>query len=80
MSWSIGKVDHGFDRTSTAELRERLAPLIRETQPYADRALRDLGGAQLLAEVEYRIRSAEGEVRHPFFKVLREGGGLQRIP
>jgi hypothetical protein len=32
-----GKVDHGFDKKSTAELRRRLMPLIRKTQPYAKR-------------------------------------------
>jgi bifunctional non-homologous end joining protein LigD len=26
----------------------------------------------LLAEIEYRAKSAEGKVRHPFFKELRE--------
>jgi bifunctional non-homologous end joining protein LigD len=30
-----GKVDHGFDKTSAADLRKRLKPLIRKTQPYA---------------------------------------------
>src|SRR5258707_1704947 len=28
---------------------------------------------ELLAEIEYRTKSAEGKVRHPFFKGLREG-------
>ena len=32
-----GKVDHGFDKISTAELRRRLEPLVRKTQPYAKR-------------------------------------------
>ncbi len=27
----------------------------------------------LLAEVEYRAKSAEGKLRHPFFKGIREG-------
>jgi hypothetical protein len=27
----------------------------------------------LLAEIEYRAKSAEGKVRHPFYKGLREG-------
>ena len=27
---------------------------------------------ELLAEIEYRTKSAEGKVRHPFFKGLRE--------
>ncbi len=30
-----GKVDHGFDKLSTADLEARLQPLIRKTQPYA---------------------------------------------
>jgi bifunctional non-homologous end joining protein LigD len=32
-----GKVDHGFDNASVANLRKRLTPLIRKTQPYAKR-------------------------------------------
>ncbi len=27
---------------------------------------------ELMAEIEYRAKSAEGKVRHPFFKGLRE--------
>jgi hypothetical protein len=27
----------------------------------------------VLAEIEYRAKSTEGKVRHPFFKGLREG-------
>ena len=70
-----GKVDHGFDETSAAELRRRLTPLIRKTQPYskkiAPRAI--WGEPELLAEIEYRAESAEGKVRHPFFKGLAGG-------
>jgi bifunctional non-homologous end joining protein LigD len=29
-----GKVDHGFDKASIADLRRRLTPLVRKTQPY----------------------------------------------
>ncbi|MGJ4953070.1 non-homologous end-joining DNA ligase [Bradyrhizobium sp. HKCCYLS20291] len=69
-----GKVDHGFDRNSADDLRNRLRPLIRETQPYAKRV--DHRGVwvepRLLAEIEYRTKSAEGKVRHPYFKGLRE--------
>src|SRR4051812_47717443 len=32
-----GKVDHGFDKRSSAELRKRLTPLIRKIQPYTKR-------------------------------------------
>ena len=69
-----GKIDHGFDKTSAAELRRRLTPLVRKTQPYAKRiAHRGIWvEPKLLAEIEYRAKSAEGKVRHPFFKGLRE--------
>ena len=55
-------------------LRARLTPLIRKTQPYSKRiAHRGIWvEPQLLAEIEYRAKSAEGKVRHPFFKGLRE--------
>jgi bifunctional non-homologous end joining protein LigD len=69
-----GKVDHGFDKTSAAELRRRLTPLIRKTQPYAKR-IAHMGiwvEPHLLVEIEYRAKSAEGKVRHPIFKGLRE--------
>jgi bifunctional non-homologous end joining protein LigD len=69
-----GKVDHGFDKSSAAELQKRLKPLIRPTQPYSKRiAHRGIWvEPKLLAEIEYRAKSAEGKVRHPFFKGLRE--------
>ncbi|MGX4803187.1 non-homologous end-joining DNA ligase [Bradyrhizobium guangdongense] len=69
-----GKVDHGFDKTSAAELQKRLQPLIRKTQPYAKRIAHKgiWVEPKLLAEIEYRAKSAEGKVRHPFFKGLRE--------
>ena len=51
-----------------------MAPLIRKTQPYTKRfAHRGISvKPELLAEIEYRAKSAEGKVRHPFFKGLRE--------
>jgi bifunctional non-homologous end joining protein LigD len=69
-----GKVDHGFDKVSVADLRKRLTPLIRKTQPYAKRIAHKgiWVEPELLAEIEYRAMSAEGKVRHPFFKGLRE--------
>ncbi len=69
-----GKVDHGFDKASAKLLRARLTPLIRKTQPYAKRiAQRGIWvEPQLMAEIEYRAKSAEGKVRHPFFKGIRE--------
>jgi len=69
-----GKVDHGFDTASAKELQARLKPLIRKTQPYAKKiAHRGIWvEPSLLAEIEYRAKSAEGKVRHPFFKGIRE--------
>jgi bifunctional non-homologous end joining protein LigD len=69
-----GKVDHGFTPETEKELRARLKPLVRRTQPYAKKiAHRGIWvEPSLLAEIEYRAKSAEGKVRHPFFKGLRE--------
>jgi bifunctional non-homologous end joining protein LigD len=69
-----GKVDHGFDDDIAKDLEARLKPLIRKTQPYAKRiAHRGIWvEPSLLAEIEYRAKSAEGKVRHPVFKGLRE--------
>ncbi len=69
-----GKVDHGFDKKSSTALRERLTPLIRKTQPYTKRIAHKgiWVEPELNAEIEYRAKSAEGKVRHPFFKGLRE--------
>jgi len=72
-----GKIDHGFDKTSAAELRKKLTPLIRKTQPYTKKIAHKgiWVEPELLAEVEYRTKSAEGKVRHPFFKGLRDDLG-----
>jgi bifunctional non-homologous end joining protein LigD len=69
-----GKVDHGFDRESAKALRDRLTRLIRQTQPCSKRiAHRGIWvEPKLLAEIEYRAKSAEGKVRHPFFKAVRK--------
>jgi bifunctional non-homologous end joining protein LigD len=69
-----GKVDHGFDNDIAKDLQARLKPLVRKTQPYSKRiAHRGIWvEPSLLAEIEYRAKSAEGKVRHPVFKGLRE--------
>jgi bifunctional non-homologous end joining protein LigD len=69
-----GKVDHGFDKVSAADLKKRLTPLVRKTQAFAKRIAHKgiWVEPKLLAEIEYRAKSAEGKVRHPFFKGLRE--------
>ncbi|MBX9645521.1 MAG: DNA ligase, partial [Xanthobacteraceae bacterium] len=69
-----GKVDHGFDKVSAADLKKRLTPLVRKTQAFSKRIAHKgiWVEPKLLAEIEYRAKSAEGKVRHPFFKGLRE--------
>jgi bifunctional non-homologous end joining protein LigD len=69
-----GKVDHGFTPDSAKELRARLTPLQRKTQPYAKKIAHRAFWVEpsLLAEIEYRAKSTEGKLRHPFFKGLRE--------
>ncbi|GIQ75573.1 non-homologous end-joining DNA ligase [Bradyrhizobium sp. RD5-C2] len=69
-----GKVDHGFDKASAADLRKRLTPLIRKTQPYTKRITHKAVWVEpdVLAEIEYRAKSADGKVRHPFFRGVRE--------
>ena len=69
-----GKVEHGFEDSMAKELQRRLKPLTRTTQPFAKR-IPNSGvwvEPRLLAEVEYRAKSANGHLRHPFFKGLRE--------
>lgn len=55
-------------------LRKRQTPLIRKTQPYAKKIAHRAHWIEptLLAEIEYRAKSAEGKVRHPLFRGLRE--------
>src|SRR3954463_3796166 len=67
-----GKVDHGFDAASAKDLQTRLKPLIRKTQPYTKKIAHRGIWVALLAEIEYRAKSAEGKVRHPVFKGLRD--------
>jgi bifunctional non-homologous end joining protein LigD len=69
-----GKVDNGFDTASAHDLQARLKPLIRKTQPYAKKIAHKAIWVEpsLLAEIEYCAKSAEGKVRHPFFKGIRE--------
>jgi bifunctional non-homologous end joining protein LigD len=55
-------------------LQARLKPLIRKTQPYSKKIVHRGVWVEpsLLAEIEYRAKSAEGKLRHPFFEGIRE--------
>jgi bifunctional non-homologous end joining protein LigD len=69
-----GKVDHGFDPASARDLQTRLKPPIRKTQPYAKKIAHNGIWVEpsVLAEIEYRAKSAERKISHPFFKGVRE--------
>jgi bifunctional non-homologous end joining protein LigD len=70
-----GKVDHGFTPDDIIYVRKRLQPLVQKVQPYSERIRKPNATwvkPELLAEVEYRAKSAAGKVRHPFFKGFRE--------
>jgi bifunctional non-homologous end joining protein LigD len=70
-----GKVDPGFDRESAKPLRERLTPLVRETQLYSKRIATASGSnGRTQAARKGRVSSKVGreEAPHPFFKGLRE--------
>jgi bifunctional non-homologous end joining protein LigD len=69
-----GKVDHGFGKASVKDLRARLQLLIRRTQPYAKKITHRGIWVEpsVLAEIEYGAKSAEGKVRHPSYKGIRE--------
>jgi len=84
-----GKVDHDFTPEDAKDLQERLKPLIRKTQPYSKKTAHRRIWVEpcLSAEIEYRAKSAEGKLRHPFFKGVRmicdagakpPGGGFRR--
>lgn len=61
-------------RPFSVMLRRRLEPSIRKMQPYAKRIAHKGVWVEpkLLAEIEYRAKSAQGKVRHPFYNGLRE--------
>jgi bifunctional non-homologous end joining protein LigD len=70
-----GKVDHGFTRNNIVDVQKRLKPLIQKAQAFSRKIKKPNAvwvKPDLFAEVEYRAQSAEGRVRHPSFKGLRE--------
>jgi bifunctional non-homologous end joining protein LigD len=69
-----GKVDHGFDNASAKDFAGPAQAADWENailcQEIAHRGV--WVEPWLLAEIEYRAKSAAGKVRHPFFKGIRE--------
>jgi len=70
-----GKVDHGFSRDDERDVKQRLGPLVQKAQAFSRKIKKPNAvwvKPDLLAEVEYRAKSAEGKLRHPSFKGFRE--------
>lgn len=74
----VGRVGTGFTVDVAAMLLDRLRPLERKESPFSGRlaalAKRDLVYVkpELVAEVEFRAWSADGNLRHASFRGLRE--------
>ncbi|HXR30329.1 MAG TPA: non-homologous end-joining DNA ligase [Solirubrobacterales bacterium] len=70
-----GKVGTGFSEADLTMLAQRLAPLERDTNPFAGRRgprQARFVEPELVAEVEFHELTKEGMVRHGSFKGLRE--------
>lgn len=69
-----GKVGTGFTDRMLDEMAERLAPLARDTSPFADKVpwkLVRYVEPELVADVDFAEWTAGGTMRHPSFKGLR---------
>jgi bifunctional non-homologous end joining protein LigD len=69
-----GKVGTGFTDKMLEEMAERLAPLARDTSPFADKVpwrKARFVAPELVAEVEFTEWTAAGTLRHPSYKGLR---------
>jgi bifunctional non-homologous end joining protein LigD len=70
-----GIVDHGFTPGTVTDVRKRLTPLVQKAKAYSQKIKTPNAvwvKPSLLAEIEYRAKSAEGKLRHPAFKGFRE--------
>ena len=73
-----GKVGTGFTSDLLDDVHAKLAPLVRKTSPFVGKlAAAERRGAtfvepKLVAEIEFTDFTADGRVRHPSFKGLRD--------
>jgi DNA ligase D-like protein (predicted ligase) len=77
-----GKVGTGFTQAALRDLAGRLAPLRRETSPFADAPrLRDATWVEprLVAQVGFTEWTRDGRLRHPRFLGLREDKAAREV-
>lgn len=80
-----GRVGTGFNEQALQELLEKMLPLERKTNPFAD----SLNGSEiqgvhwltprLVAEVEFTEWTEDGRLRHPSFQGLREDKEVKEV-
>jgi bifunctional non-homologous end joining protein LigD len=78
-----GKIGTGFTRATLHELSDRLAPLVRETSPFAP----DTGipraatwvEPELVAQIAFMEWTSDGRLRHPSFLDLRVDKSPQEV-
>jgi bifunctional non-homologous end joining protein LigD len=69
-----GKVDHGFDKASAADLRKRLEPLVRKTQAFAKR----IAHKGIWVEPKLLAESSTGRSRRKGRSGIRSSAGCGR--
>ncbi len=81
----VGRVGTGFTRSMAERLFELLSPLEEEKSPFSEKLTADARrglvyvAPKLVAEVEFRAWSADGNLRHAAFRGLREDKGAEAV-
>jgi DNA ligase D-like protein (predicted ligase) len=77
-----GKVGTGFTRATLHDLAARLAPLRRDSPPFAD-AVRERGASwvepELVAQVGFSEWTRDGRLRHPRFLGMRDDKAAREV-